>query len=146
MEIEGGTFSTGITPAYAGNTSRKITSTLLQKDHPRLRGEHSFFLSPKQSFLGSPPPTRGTLCIINALIFNAGITPAYAGNTIALSVNTLMPWDHPRLRGEHLSSTVKVSPTSGSPPPTRGTHSAFMVLYLCRRITPAYAGNTNYCA
>ena len=70
-----------ITPAYAGNTSKKVLNVLVTGDHPRLRGEH-FCMFPIFLFrLGSPPPTRGTLryTLHDLIIF--GITPAYAGNT-----------------------------------------------------------------
>ena len=34
--------STGITPAYAGNTSTEEYIVTEDRDHPRLRGEHEF--------------------------------------------------------------------------------------------------------
>ena len=75
----------GITPAYAGNT---IFAVLFAK-----------------CVEGSPPPTRGTL-IYNALqLASSRITPAYAGNTQGEVINELCDWDHPRLRGEHFSSS-----------------------------------------
>ena len=51
----------GITPAYAGNTFPYQISIARNKDHPRLRGEHSEWESDDNT------ATR--------------ITPAYAGNT-----------------------------------------------------------------
>ena len=95
------TCSIGITPAYAGNTLSKRLRSYLIGDHPRLRGEHSFSdlavltgvdhprlrgehnisLLHTRVRLGSPPPTRGTLLIVESLPMRPGITPAYAGNT-----------------------------------------------------------------
>ena len=51
----------GITPAYAGKSSSKFTSTHVLKDHPRLRGE-------KPEIIKLPPK-------------NIRITPAYAGKS-----------------------------------------------------------------
>ena len=50
--------------------------------------------------------------------------------------------DHPRLRGEHSSSIKLTSISSGSPPPTRGTHPLTNRFIPDFGITPAYAGNT----
>ena len=70
-------------------------------DHPRLRGEHNFDVPFSAVSPGSPPPTRGTLLIVESLPMRPGITPAYAGNTFFQLGNTVFQGDHPRLRGEH---------------------------------------------
>ena len=49
-----------ITPAYAGNTNAKYIENDVKGDHPRLRGEHTAFITLPFIFSGSPPPTRGT--------------------------------------------------------------------------------------
>ena len=93
---------TGITPAYAGNTTERRGKTMhnegsppptrgtlsmhkhcrnVGKDHPRLRGEHHSATSVATNSGGSPPPTRGTLA--------AGLKCVEYSK------------DHPRLRGEH---------------------------------------------
>ena len=51
----------GITPAYAGNTSRHAVEFPLAWDHPRLRGEYMLHVRIRQNQEGSPPPTRGIL-------------------------------------------------------------------------------------
>ena len=50
----------GITPAYAGNTTTCMYRKFYYWDHPRLRGEHLFAKSCLDIFTGSPPLTRGT--------------------------------------------------------------------------------------
>ena len=50
----------GITPAYAGNTSKYLGADKSSKDHPRIRGEHFTGVTPPNSSKGSPPHTRGT--------------------------------------------------------------------------------------
>ena len=132
----------GITPAYAGNTTIWNDNQYTDKDHPRLRGEHVLSLRFASLLAGSPPPTRGTPTARLGSRRTAGITPAYAGNTVSGIKDLKMNWDHPRLRGEHTPKAIEVLSLRGSPPPTRGTPD--MVPYSCSifRITPAYAGNT----
>ena len=91
----------GITPAYAGNTRISLRYLELYWDHPRLRGEHSFFLLCILNKIGSPPLTRGTLYWQLQRITGLRITPAYAGNTIYHLTYFLLMKDHPRIRGEH---------------------------------------------
>ena len=113
----------GITPAYAGNTIPLLDIRQRLRDHPRLRGEHlNISPSPVRS-QGSPPPTRGTLGTHAAVITFTGITPAYAGNTLSLSLLVAYVGDHPRLRGEHSNGQNPPASVRGSPPPTRGTPS-----------------------
>ena len=112
------------------------------RDHPRLRGEHPCHEGISKMILGSPPPTRGTHNNPRTYKSKAGITPAYAGNTTITKLLTLLMWDHPRLRGEHLSFFPYSSYRVGSPPPTRGTHYHLNNYRSFLRITPAYAGNT----
>ncbi len=71
----------GITPACAGTTrpSRRCGST--GRDHPRLRGDHSFPLRRGKACTGSPPLARGPPCLGICDDFAVGITPACAGTT-----------------------------------------------------------------
>ena len=48
-------------PAYAGNTSHRRAFAAGSPVHPRLRGEHSELPEMLMDWLGSSPPTRGTL-------------------------------------------------------------------------------------
>ena len=133
----------GITPAYAGNTQLYFYKFGSYKDHPRLRGEHPFMISANFRNVGSPPPTRGTRDLRLLYECYEGITPAYAGNTTMLKGQKSRYRDHPRLRGEHLYSSVSRLCSPGSPPPTRGTLIRTMFNDKTLRITPAYAGNTS---
>ena len=131
-----------ITPAHAGNTTCFEISCDIKQDHPRPRGEHSFFPLPKFSKIGSPPPTRGTLSGNKLSTFSRRITPAHAGNTLFNLFFLLRRQDHPRPRGEHNKHGQREQHPVGSPPPTRGTPSVRVLGYCRRRITPAHAGNT----
>ena len=70
------------------------------------------------------------------------ITPAYAGNTMQTIISRRLLQDHPRLRGEHEGTLRVERAVVGSPPPTRGTLTANILMWVEIRITPAYAGNT----
>ena len=85
---------------------------------------------------------RGTLGFARFHAFDAGIIPAYAGNTYS-TVNVhvaewdhprvcgehhdtmiarITPLDHPRVCGEHCVGAVRVDCAAGSSPRMRGTH------------------------
>ena len=93
-------------------------------------------------FAGSPPPTRGTLKNAFSSAVYLRITPAYAGNTLEISLSMRYFGDHPRLRGEHIRFFDIRFACSGSPPPTQGTRNLRKSINSCSWITPAYAGNT----
>ena len=60
LRLSGRRAGLGIIPAFAGNTNRVGISFLLGKDHPRIRGEHRFFISGNLRRSGSSPHSRGT--------------------------------------------------------------------------------------
>ena len=134
--------SHGITPAYAGNTPETIMERLGIEDHPRIRGEHLATVTSLDLIPGSPPHTRGTLLLQRWTRQSRRITPAYAGNTSLLGQLYKASEDHPRIRGEHFHTILDTAFVIGSPPHTRGTPVRQNIYICCRRITPAYAGNT----
>ncbi len=70
----------GIIPAYAGSTRIDSDLWLLQRDHPRIRGEHGLpYTEPVMS--GSSPHTRGARVVPCRPEGMLGIIPAYAGST-----------------------------------------------------------------
>ena len=102
LRREGGKIITGIIPAYAGNTGGEGAG----------HGHAS----------GSSPRMRGTHLVVREVVLMAGIIPAYAGNTWSWWCSASIPWDHPRVCGEHLGCLVGRVDGGG--------------------IIPAYAGNT----
>ena len=70
------------------------------------------------------------------------ITPAYAGKSLAEFGKTSKAWDHPRLCGEKVASSVYSQTFPGSPPPMRGKESRTAGRLEKCRITPAYAGKS----
>ena len=91
-------------------------------DHPRIRGEHTFFALPPERPRGSSPHTRGAQDGSPASEIRQRIIPAYAGSTNRCRRGSPGTWDHPRIRGEHRRKFSSPHPSS--------------------RIIPAYAGST----
>ena len=130
----------GITPAHAGKRSRSLIHSPGREDHPRTRGEKFLIFTKRGRKMGSPPHTRGKVRALRDVLCVHGITPAHAGKSGAVDVGAMQMRDHPRTRGEKLSSTSRYTALLGSPPHTRG--KAYRSTALCRvaRITPAHAG------
>ena len=91
----------GIIPACAGNTAFTRHSCRIERDHPRMCGEHSTSKSPPLVVSGSSPHVRGTLNVQESATCRVGIIPACAGNTRGRSLGRHRTRDHPRMCGEH---------------------------------------------
>ena len=91
----------GIIPAYAGNTTCHQSPQPWRRDHPRVCGEHPTATRPRSRATGSSPRMRGTQSITQSMGASYGIIPAYAGNTRRSPFPSRLPWDHPRVCGEH---------------------------------------------
>ena len=72
----------------------------------------------------------------------AGIIPAYAGNTRRRCRTYRSCRDHPRVCGEHIRRIGSPCSLQGSSPRMRGTLSGRRYLFSLPGIIPAYAGNT----
>ena len=71
------------------------------------------------------------------------ITPAHAGKTYEISLETGGIRDHPRACGENISAARRTAKRQGSPPRMRGKLRYEGIEQLLERITPAHAGKTN---
>ena len=90
----------GITPAYAGKSTKQAKQQDKARDHPRVCGEKS--------------PQR----TLNHR--QGGITPAYAGKS-RCNLPSTAPWkDYPRVCGEKFLAVYGATALSGSPPRMRG--------------------------
>ena len=69
-----------------------------------------------------------------------GITPEYAGKSLASRAAPAVVRDHPRVCGEKCSEPEKPAPVQGSPPRMRGKGVAQINKAAQIGITPAYAG------
>ena len=132
----------GIIPAYAGNTYRMCRLYTVPRDHPRVCGEHLTGNPYLLMVQGSSPRMRGTLGFSVTNTNDAGIIPAYAGNTWRPSSNLRCVRDHPRVCGEHEAFGTSASKAQGSSPRMRGTLVARIPEEIRGWIIPAYAGNT----
>ena len=111
-------------------------------DHPRIRGEHLQDNMPPSQTTGSSPHTRGARSPACASAPRVWIIPAYAGSTPGEPKASTVNVDHPRIRGEHISSFLGGVVAGGSSPHTRGAPFQFSFLSLGGWIIPAYAGST----
>ena len=134
--------SSGIIPAYAGNTQLFVHVCELHGDHPRVCGEHAVSSWLIGSSLGSSPRMRGTLFRSRSNSQRGGIIPAYAGNTSSSCTVMSSTKDHPRVCGEHRKSPRFGPRQAGSSPRMRGTLAFGHDLLTAPGIIPAYAGNT----
>ena len=113
-----------------------------RRDHPRVCGEHVPAIAPTAPPTGSSPRMRGTRSVGRAVRGGLGIIPAYAGNTSSAWLCMIRIRDHPRVCGEHITSSISMRIGRGSSPRMRGT---LLGQFPCGHevgIIPAYAGNT----
>ena len=132
----------GIIPACAGSTCVIESRTSRRRDHPRMRGEHSFAHFRKSSMPGSSPHARGALAVAVPDRVLDGIIPACAGSTISGMLSDTYTGDHPRMRGEHAFVIAPKISSEGSSPHARGAHGQRRVEVQGRGIIPACAGST----
>ena len=132
----------GITPAGAGKTLPRPTSSATFWDHPRRCGENDVRLRKFDPVPGSPPQVRGKQVRTRTNAFCNRITPAGAGKTCLCWALRRNYWDHPRRCGENDRSHVKMRCCIGSPPQVRGKLGMAGFGIDTSRITPAGAGKT----
>ena len=129
-------------PAYAGNSGSNSPGTKSESVHPRVRGELSVRDTRCQPPVGSSPRTRGTPDDPARGPGLGRFIPAYAGNSPSPSGSPASRPVHPRVRGELQQRAVRVVPTVGSSPRTRGTPNLRIGIPCTIRFIPAYAGNS----
>ena len=151
---------TGITPACAGKSHSVTDANASSWDHPRVCGEKALQSSVNCTMEGSPPRMRGKGLCKGFHLCDVGITPAYAGKRRAgtgqwacrrdhprvcgeklrTSSRLSTSWDHPRVCGEKALSTFSSRKNSGSPPRVRGKGQIAPLGAVPVGITPACAG------
>ena len=89
---------------------------------------------------GSPPHGRGKAAHELRTLPRAGITPAWAGKSMAHLDPCGVGGDHPRMGGEKYGPSGPVWRRWGSPPHGRGKAHELRTLPRAVRITPAWAG------
>ena len=132
--------ATGITPAWAGKRSWKHDHVRKHGDHPRVGGEKSFIYQFPFFRRGSPPRGRGKVFCVAPTGVQSGITPAWAGKSLANVFAFLAIQDHPRVGGEKARTLIVQDEPQGSPPRGRGKDKPAYQAIACKGITPAWAG------
>ena len=132
----------GLIPARAGNTILRLTSGSTERAHPRSRGEHATSTGSESTAAGSSPLARGTHATALQFGSSAGLIPARAGNTMAISRVRVFLGAHPRSRGEHHDSVSFRFGVRGSSPLARGTLEDPRPGAEGPGLIPARAGNT----
>ena len=132
----------GITPACAGKSAAKQTSTVRCGDHPRVCGEKTSCLCRRLWRAGSPPRVLGKVLQLICTIDDLGITPACAGKSCSPFRPRGLSWDHPRVCGEKFVGFSNTSSCAGSPPRVRGKGESPEKGENGLRITPACAGKS----
>ena len=136
-----GLYHHGIIPACAGNIMITEKNITMERDHPRVCGEHAEGSSPRVRGTGSSPRVRGTFKCKDGKERTVGIIPACAGNISIPPQRLQLLWDHPRVCGEHVFELLRYLLAIGSSPRVRGTSKhEILVLEICG-IIPACAGN-----
>ena len=133
----------GITPACAGKSAAKQTSTVRCGDHPRVCGEKTSCLCRRLWRAGSPPRVRGKVLQLICTIDDLGITPACAGKSCSPFRPRGLSWDHPRVCGEKKERRKYGERAKGSPPRVRGKEKVLTNVSTLLRITPACAGKSS---
>ena len=133
-----------ITPACAGKRDKTGWTTTCPRDHPRMCGEKVAMVTTAVSTPGSPPHVRGKELRVETCFADNGITPACAGKSNLFVFRRIEPKDHPRVCGEKLYTPCVIAPNVGSPPRMRGKGCNLARGVRPDRITPAYAGKSEY--
>ena len=138
----GGELGDGSSPHTRGARLRRQSDAGSHRDHPRIRGEHWVGFRGAALGGGSSPHTRGAPSAGPEATCRMRIIPAYAGSTRSGCGTRFSGWDHPRIRGEHMSIGFRPDPDGGSSPHTRGARRRRRGCRRGSRIIPAYAGST----
>ena len=132
----------GIIPACAGSTQPLTHTERLNRDHPRMCGEHAEDSARVELQWGSSPHVRGALHGSHDRNHAAGIIPACAGSTSSSTCATRTARDHPRMCGEHSKTVPTRANHEGSSPHVRGAHVGRHHAERPGGIIPACAGST----
>ena len=93
----------GLIPARAGTTPGTAPAVPERRAHPRSRGDHLHPPKEPHRGWGSSPLARGPPTKKPTHPQAFGLIPARAGTTSALVCAAVLPWAHPRSRGDHFT-------------------------------------------
>ena len=140
--VGGGACQGGLIPAHAGKTLTPTPQNLVDRAHPRSRGENYATQRNPDRPTGSSPLTRGKLRRACCARIRFGLIPAHAGKTWRLQLARRVRWAHPRSRGENVRRATSTVCRLGSSPLTRGKHTVAQTRAGTLGLIPAHAGKT----
>ncbi len=132
----------GLIPACAGSTIHAGCVRRGARAHPRMRGEHRVRPVALTEAEGSSPHTRGALHREQGGAGGVGLIPACAGSTRPQPHISPIWRAHPRMRGEHSTSSQTFARCSGSSPHARGVPPVRGAGRRPAGLIPACAGST----
>ena len=133
----------GLIPAHAGKTPVSVGPPVLDRAHPRSRGENHGQYFGASGVPGSSPLTRGKPTRMASPVRMQGLIPAHAGKTLAAHPRAPGARAHPRSRGENVNGVITLQGVEGSSPLTRGKRTDIEAVLPRRRLIPAHAGKTD---
>ena len=99
----------------------------------------------RRSPLRSPPRMRGKVVVHGCVVLDVGITPAYAGKSPPAKRKNPAIWDHPRVCGEKIPSSLNWPMFLGSPPRVRGKATRKVARVTSRANHPRVCGEKPLC-
>ncbi len=132
----------GTIPACAGSTGSWGSIVMIERDHPRVRGEHRTGLARNSREAGPSPRARGAPDLAPKFRDAGGTIPACAGSTQRLIRRPAHPGDHPRVRGEHATPEERRRLDLGPSPRARGARTVGGGSDAGSWTIPACAGST----
>ena len=129
-------------PACAGTTRHFEGKSHHVGEHPRMRGDHASALSLTACISGTSPHARGPQ--VPAVGFDQlfGNIPACAGTTQRILLRRARDQEHPRMRGDHSTSSTTTPSPSGTSPHARGPLDGERCPAVAQGNIPACAGTT----
>ena len=132
----------GNIPACAGKTDFLYHSGRFFWEHPRVRGENKCLKIGFGDRKGTSPRARGKRQKSPPVASSDGNIPACAGKTIWAWGQCFENQEHPRVRGENLTTATGVSAWWGTSPRARGKRFLAISKKSVSRNIPACAGKT----
>ncbi len=132
----------GTIPAGAGSSRRRSGPRLRQRDHPRRRGEQIDVNGAPVVGPGPSPQARGAAARDRAHPVRPGTIPAGAGSSWRAGTPPPSGRDHPRRRGEQVSTGTESPAALGPSPQARGAATLAGSCTPRRRTIPAGAGSS----
>ena len=129
-------------PARAGKTPAKCRFEFVALVHPRACGENYKAVAPSFSCPGSSPRVRGKRVFPHGLTYTPRLVPTCAGKTAHSSTTKAISSAHPRVCGENVISSLKLTVWLGSSPRVRGKPTSGRPRHPPPRLIPACAGKT----